>query len=190
MPKGFPLPGTPAYRNAWQETIKAAEAYNEPGRFTAFIGFEWTSNTGGNNLHRNVIFRGNGAQAALVEPYTTLPPLGSDNPVDLWKWMAATQEKTGSEVLAIAHNGNLSNGLMFPMVEAFGKKIDREYAQNARALGAAVRGDADQGHRRGASVPVAERRVRRLRALGQGQPRRQRRRRRRTCSSSSTRARR
>jgi Protein of unknown function (DUF3604) len=129
MPKGFPLPGTPSYKNAWMETIKAAEAYNEPGRFTAFIGFEWTSNTGGNNLHRNVIFRGNGAQAGLVEPFTTLPPLGSDNPVDLWKYMAVTQEKSGSEVLAIAHNGNLSNGRMFPMVEAFGKKIDRDYAQ-------------------------------------------------------------
>ena len=129
MPKGFPMPGTAAYRNAWMETIKAAEAYNDPGRFTAFIGFEWTSNTGGNNLHRNVIFRGNGAQAALVEPFTTLPPLGSDNPADLWKYMAATQDKTGSEVLAIAHNGNLSNGRMFPMVEALGKKIDRDYVQ-------------------------------------------------------------
>jgi hypothetical protein len=129
LPKGFPLPGTTAYRNAWQDIIKAAEAYNEPGRFTAFIGYEWTSNTGGNNLHRNVIFRGNGSQAALVEPFTTLKPKGSDDPVDLWKWMAAAEEKTGSELLAIAHNGNLSNGRMFPMVEAFGKKIDNEYAQ-------------------------------------------------------------
>jgi len=129
MPKGFPVPGTSAYRNAWQQTIKAAETYNEPGRFTAFIGFEWTSNTGGNNLHRNVIFRGNGTQAALVEPFTTLPPLGSDNPVDLWKYMAATAQKTGSEVLAIAHNGNLSNGRMFPLVEAFGKKLDKDYVQ-------------------------------------------------------------
>jgi hypothetical protein len=129
MPKGFPTPGTPGYRNAWAETIKAAEAYNEPGRFTAFIGYEWTSNTGGNNLHRNVIFRGNGAQARLVEPFTTLAPLGSDNPVDLWKWMAATEQKTGSEVLAIAHNGNLSNGRMFPVIEAFGKKIDKDYVQ-------------------------------------------------------------
>jgi hypothetical protein len=129
LPNGFPTPGTSAYRNAWQDTIKAAEAYNEPGRFTAFIGYEWTSNTGGNNLHRNVIFRGNGAQAILVEPFTTLPPLGSDNPVDLWKWMAATEQKTGSEVLAIPHNGNLSNGRMFPMVEAFGKKLDREYVE-------------------------------------------------------------
>ncbi|MDZ7589370.1 MAG: DUF3604 domain-containing protein [Rubrivivax sp.] len=129
MPNGFPLPGTSSYRNAWLETIKAAEAYNDPGRFTAFIGFEWTSNTGGNNLHRNVIFRGNGQQAQLVEPYTTLKPLGSDNPTDLWKWMAMAQDKTGSEVLAIAHNGNLSNGLMFPVVEAFGKKIDADYAK-------------------------------------------------------------
>ena len=129
MPKGFPFPGTHAYRSAWQEVINAAEGYNNPGRFTAFIGYEWTSNTAGNNLHRNIIFRGNGAQASLVEPYTTLKPFGSDNPEDLWKWMEATQEKTGSEVLAIAHNGNLSNGLMFPMIEAFGKNIDRNYAE-------------------------------------------------------------
>jgi hypothetical protein len=129
LPNGFPLPGTKNYRGAWLETIKAAEAYNDPGRFTAFIGFEWTSNTGGNNLHRNVIFRENGDKARLVEPYTTLKPLGSDNPEDLWKWMATTEQKTGSEVLAIAHNGNLSNGNMFPMVEAFGKKIDKNYAE-------------------------------------------------------------
>jgi hypothetical protein len=132
LPDGFPVPGTTAYRNAWQETIDAAEAYNDPEHFTAFIGYEWTSNTGGNNLHRNVIFRGNGAQASMVEPYTTMAPLGSDNPEDLWKWMAATEEKTGSEVLAIAHNGNLSNGIMFPVVEAFGKKLDKNYVQ-ARA---------------------------------------------------------
>jgi len=129
LPKGFPVPGTRSYRTAWQETIAAAEAFNEPQRFTAFIGFEWTSNTGGNNLHRNVIFREDGAKASLVEPFTTLPPLGSDNPENLWKWMAATEEKTGSDVLAIAHNGNLSNGRMFPIVEAFGKKIDRQYAE-------------------------------------------------------------
>jgi Protein of unknown function (DUF3604) len=125
----LPLPGTSAYRGAWQETIKAAEAFNEPGRFTAFIGYEWTSNTGGNNLHRNVIFRDNADKASQVEPYITQKPLGSDNPVDLWKWMAAYEQKTGGRVLAIAHNGNLSNGRMFPTVEAFGRKIDRDYAQ-------------------------------------------------------------
>jgi hypothetical protein len=129
MPKGFPVPGLRSYRSAWQEVIKAAEAYNDPGRFTAFIGFEWTSNTGGNNLHRNIIFREDGAKANLVEPYTTQKPLGSDNPEDLWKWMAATEEKTSSEVLAIAHNGNVSNGTMFPMIEAYGKKLDKNYVE-------------------------------------------------------------
>jgi hypothetical protein len=123
------MPGTRPYRGAWQETIAAAEQYNEPGRFTAFIGYEWTSNTGGNNLHRNVIFRDNGDRASQVEPFTVYPPLGSDNPEELWKWMQAYEQKTGGSVLAIAHNGNLSNGLMFPTVEAFGKKIDRAYAE-------------------------------------------------------------
>jgi len=132
MAKGLlPLPGTPAYHSAWHETIKAADKANDPGRFTAFIGYEWTSNTGGNNLHRNVIFRENGLRASQVEPFTTQKPLGSDNPRDLWKWMAAFEQKTGGNVLALAHNGNLSNGIMFPIIESFtGKKIDREYAEN------------------------------------------------------------
>jgi Protein of unknown function (DUF3604) len=123
------FPGTRAYRSAWQETIAAAEQYNEPGRFTALIGYEWTSNTGGNNLHRNVIFRDNGDKASQVEPFTVYPPYGSDNPAELWKWMGAYEQKTGGSVLAIAHNGNLSNGLMFPVVEAFGKRLDREYVE-------------------------------------------------------------
>jgi hypothetical protein len=132
MPDGLiPLPGSPAYRGAWEETIKAADRANDPGQFTAFIGFEWTSNTGGNNLHRNVIFRENGLRASMVEPFTTQKPLGSDNPRDLWKYMAMVEEKTGGQVLALAHNGNLSNGIMFPIVESFtGKKIDRAYAEN------------------------------------------------------------
>ena len=123
------FPGTRQYRSAWQETIAAAEHYNEPGRFTAFIGYEWTSNTGGNNLHRNVIFRDNADKASQVEPFTVIAPYGSDNPAELWKWMDAYEKKTGGSVLAISHNGNLSNGLMFPVVEAFGKKIDREYVE-------------------------------------------------------------
>jgi hypothetical protein len=127
----FPVPGTSSYRSAWLETIAAAEDANDPGRFTAFIGFEWTSNTGGNNLHRNVIFRENGDKARLTEPFTTMKPLGSDNPRDLWKWLANCEEKTGSEILAIAHNGNLSNGRMFPIIESFtGKRIDRAYAES------------------------------------------------------------
>ncbi|MFG0282935.1 MAG: DUF3604 domain-containing protein [Phycisphaerales bacterium JB039] len=123
------FPGTVGYKGAWKSTIDAAEEFNEPGRFTAFIGYEWTSNTGGNNLHRNVIFRDGASKASQVEPFTVYPPYGSDNPVDLWKWMQAYEDKTGGDVLAIAHNGNLSNGLMFPLVEAFGKKLDRTYVE-------------------------------------------------------------
>ena len=123
-------PNTRAFKNAWQDNVAAAEQYNEPGRFTAFIGYEWTSNTGGNNLHRNVIFRDNADKANQVVPFTTEAPLGSDNPRDLWKWMAAYEQKTGGSVLAIAHNGNLSNGRMFPIIESFtGKPVDKEYAE-------------------------------------------------------------
>jgi hypothetical protein len=122
-------PDSAPYRSAWQETINAAEEANDPGRFTAFIGYEWTSNTGGNNLHRNVVFRDNGQLARQVVPLTVLPP-GSDNPRDLWKWMDAYEQKTGGDVLAIAHNANLSNGRMFPMIEpGTNEPIDREYAE-------------------------------------------------------------
>jgi hypothetical protein len=73
----LPVPGTTAYRGAWQQAVKAAEQANDPGHFTAFIGFEWTSNTGGNNLHRNVVFRDDAKVALQIEPYTTMKPLGS-----------------------------------------------------------------------------------------------------------------
>jgi hypothetical protein len=123
-------PGTLAYRSAWERAIKAAEAANSPGSFTAFIGYEWTSNTAGNNLHRVVIFRDGGHKASMVQPYTTLRPEGSDNPRDLWNWMAAYEDKTGGQILAIAHNGNLSNGIMFPERDTFSnRRFDREYAE-------------------------------------------------------------
>src|SRR5688572_1622663 len=126
----LPVPGTAAYQSAWRETIAAAEEFNDPGRFTAFIGYEWTSNTAGNNLHRNVIFRDNGDRASRSEPFTTMKPLGSDNPRDLWTWMAEYEQATGGNVLAIAHNGNLSNGRMFPMIESFtGKPVDAGYVE-------------------------------------------------------------
>ena len=124
------LPGTAAYRGAWDVAIDAAEKYNDPGHFTAFIGYEWTSNTAGANLHRVVILRDDGFRAGLVEPYTTLKPLGSDNPRDLWKWLQMYEDRTGGQALAIAHNGNLSNGIIFPWIESFtGEPIDLEYAE-------------------------------------------------------------
>jgi len=125
------LPGSAAYRSAWEMTIDAAETYNDPGQFTAFIGYEWTSTDRGFNLHRNVIYRDGAAQAKVMEPYTTTPPLGSPDPVDLWEWMRTYEERTGGRLLAIAHNGNLSNGNMFPMVETLhGRPVDRAYAES------------------------------------------------------------
>jgi hypothetical protein len=126
------LPGTSVYRNTWDDIINAAEEANDPGHFTAFIGYEWTSLVKGNNLHRNVIYRDGADRARLLEPYTATPPLGSTNPVDLWKWMDRYEEKTAGQVLALAHNGNLSNGIMFPETKAFGKKVGKEYVE-ARA---------------------------------------------------------
>jgi hypothetical protein len=123
-------PGTTAYRDTWESIISAAEDHNDPGHFTAFIGYEWTSNTAGDNLHRVVIFRDGEHKASMVEPYTTLKPLGSDNPEDLWKWLQAYEDKTGGRIMAIAHNGNLSNGIMFPLIESFsGRKVNKKYAE-------------------------------------------------------------
>jgi hypothetical protein len=115
------------YRTAWQKITEAAEKHNEPGRFTAFIGFEWTSTYARNNLHRNVIFRGGKRNADTIIPFSSYD---SVDPEDLWKWMAAYEQKTDEKLLAIPHNGNLSNGLMFDEVTLRSKKpLDRDYAQ-------------------------------------------------------------
>ena len=110
----------------WQSTIDAAEEYNEPGKFTAFIGYEWTSLVKGNNLHRVVIYRDGGDKASQTLPYTLQD---SADPEDLWKVLAVYEEKTGGQVLAIPHNGNLSNGLMFDVETLSGGPITRDYAE-------------------------------------------------------------
>ena len=121
-------PDSTAYKSVWQETIDAAEKYNDPGKFTALIGFEWTSLVKGANMHRVVIYRDNADKASQLVAYTTTPPLGSINPRDLWKWMENYEEKTGGDVLAIAHNGNLSNGIMFPLQAQYdGTAFDDTY---------------------------------------------------------------
>jgi hypothetical protein len=122
-----PLKNDKSARTMWQRLTAAAEKYNEPGRFTAFIGYEWTSMPGGNNLHRNVIFRDGKDRADQTIP---LSQYDSVDPEDLWKWMAAYEEKTGGRVLALAHNGNLSNGLMFDDITYTTKKaLSKDYAE-------------------------------------------------------------
>jgi len=122
-------PGTTAYRDTWEQIIKAAEDHNDPGNFTAFIGFEWTSNDMGNNLHRVVMYRDGGHKASMVEPYSTVKPQGSPDPTKLWDWLEAYEAKTGGRIMALAHNGNLSNGIMFPMKKTyFGHKVNEAYA--------------------------------------------------------------
>jgi hypothetical protein len=123
-------PGTSGYRSTWDQTIAAADQYNEPGRYTALHGYEWTSTENGANRHRVVIYRDGGVRAGMVDPYTSLPPYGSPDERDLWKWMQAYEDKTGGQILAIAHNGNLSNGVMFPVADTFtGKPYDRAWAE-------------------------------------------------------------
>ena len=117
----------PAFvKTVWDKYLDTAEEFNEPGRFTTVIGYEWTSTEGGNNLHRNVIYRDGKAAATQVLPFTAAE---SFNPEDLWRWMSNYQDKTGGKVLALAHNGNVSNGLMFPEINPeTGEALTADYA--------------------------------------------------------------
>ena len=111
----------------WERYLETAEEFNDPGTFTAVIGYEWTSTEDGNNLHRNVLYRGDSDTARRMLPYTAAE---SFNPEDLWKWLARYEEKTGDRVLAIAHNGNLSNGLMFPEINPeTGDRLTQGYVE-------------------------------------------------------------
>ena len=114
-------------KSIWEKNTAIMEKYNEPGRFTAFIGYEWTSNAGsGDNLHRNVVYRDGKDKADQVLPFTTFQ---SENPEDLWKWMDAWEKKTGGKLLAIPHNGNLSNGRMFELRTFLGDPLTKEWAE-------------------------------------------------------------
>jgi hypothetical protein len=124
-------PGGKTYASIWENVVDAAERFNDPGKFTAFIGFEWTSLVAGNNLHRNVIFREGAAKAGQVVPYTTQAPVGSTDPLDLYAYLENYETKTGGSALALAHNGNLSNGIMFPVDKQYtGRKLDKKYVES------------------------------------------------------------
>ena len=122
---------------AWEKTVDIMERYNEPGKFTAFIAYEWTSNGDiGENLHRNVIFRDGADRTRATPPLTTFqsaaPGRKGTDPESLWQWLSDWEAKTGGQVLAIPHNSNLSNGWMFREARFGGEELTPEWA-TARA---------------------------------------------------------
>ncbi len=113
-------------RLIWENVAITADEHNKPGKFTAFTGYEWTSMIEGNNLHRVVVYKDGADKTAQLPPFSGQDSL---DPRELWKALARYEETTGGEVMAIAHNGNISNGMMFPSVSVDGKKINRAYAE-------------------------------------------------------------
>jgi len=121
-----PMSSNDAARSIWIDFVEKTETYNDPGHFSAMTGFEWSSSPGGNNLHRVVIQRDGAETTSRTIPYGLFD---SDNPEGLWKYLADYEQQTGGQAIAIPHNGNLSNGLMFSDKMSNGKRITREYAE-------------------------------------------------------------
>ena len=112
-------------QTVWSGVAKTADRHNKPGVFTAFSGYEWTSMISGNNLHRVVVFKDDADKVSQMIPFSGQDSL---DPRDLWQALANYETATGGEVLSIAHNGNLSNGMMFPDETVGGSPIDEAYA--------------------------------------------------------------
>jgi len=113
-------------KTVWDDIIAAAEKNNEPGKFTALIGYEYSPFPDGDNLHRVVVFRDDADKTGQVVPFSAFD---SNNPEDLWAYLAAYEMKTGGQVLAIPHNANLSNGRLFALQTFEGNPLTREYAK-------------------------------------------------------------
>ncbi|MEP5936781.1 MAG: DUF3604 domain-containing protein [Erythrobacter sp.] len=112
-------------RNSWHQQIDVIDKFNKPGVFTAMGGFEWTLMPGGNNMHRVVMFRDGGDRTKQVLPF---PGFGNTSS-QLWDYMDAYAANTGGQVLAIPHNPNLSNGMMFELTMPDGTPMTAEYAR-------------------------------------------------------------
>lgn len=124
-PKDFPPFEEPVRRSIWQQVARTADEFNDPHQFTTFTGYEWTSMINGNNLHRVVLFEDSAERVGLTVPFSAQD---STDPRDLWRALAGYEASTGGRVLAIAHNGNLSNGMMFPKETVDGEPLDAAYA--------------------------------------------------------------
>jgi hypothetical protein len=121
-----PFSSDTAARSIWQNFIEVADTYNQPGHFTAMTGFEWTSTPKGDNLHRVVILADGADKTSQTMPFSTFD---SQDPQDLWKFLENYEAKTGGRAMAIPHNGNLSNGLMFNPKNFRGEKFTADYAK-------------------------------------------------------------
>lgn len=111
-------------KTIWSELVEAAARHNKPGKFTTFAGYEWTSMPGGGNQHRVVVFKDDKDKTLQTLPFSAAD---SNNPMDLWRYLAGYEEQTGGEVMAIAHNGNISNGNMFGDIQSDGTPFNQEY---------------------------------------------------------------
>ncbi|WP_017667031.1 DUF3604 domain-containing protein [Sandarakinorhabdus sp. AAP62] len=118
-------------KKVWNANVDAVERYNEPGKFTAFHGFEYTLMQGGNNLHRNIIFRDDEDKVRTVVP---IDPTYKATPDEIWNYMDAYEKATGGRVLSIPHNSNLSNGLMFELTQPGGGPMTADYARRRARL--------------------------------------------------------
>ena len=125
-PEAYPPFPKETQKLIWEDVTLTADDHNQPGRFTAFIGYEWTAMINGNNLHRVVIYRDGAEKAKQMAPFTSQE---SADPRDLWDALQAVEDQTGAKVMAIAHNGNLSNGMMFPSQTVDGEKLTLAYAE-------------------------------------------------------------
>ena len=133
--RGDPVPGADiSARNAWHELLDTADQHNTPGKFTAFAGWEWSSQPGGANLHRVVVTNANATSGRTFMPFSSLD---SPYPDDLWAWLERTENKTNKNnknnknnlrFLSIPHNPNVSKGLMFDTKTLRGSNIDGDYA--------------------------------------------------------------
>ena len=113
-------------RLVWDEVIDIAERNNEPGRFVSIVGYEWGSTPGGDNLHRNVLFRDGPDRTKQILPFSAVHSL---DPEDLWAFLARYERDTGGQAFAIPHNSNLSNGRMFAIEDSRGQPFSKAYAE-------------------------------------------------------------
>jgi hypothetical protein len=113
-------------KSMWASNMDAATRHNEPGKFTTLVGWEYSSTPDGANLHRIVLSPTDPETAKKFVPYSSLD---SNNPEDLWRWLAQTKGETGADFTAIPHNSNISKGRMFATVDYDGRPIDADYAR-------------------------------------------------------------